>query len=169
VRVQGLPGNLKCYAVDVCQVGRGLCLWAICAALRLDPPCAYGFVGGDADATGNVAAPSPAPKRMRMSRPASGRFAAPVTSRPHPPTRGFRDSRVTHRLMRVDVDPARLAGTLALHRSAALEGGQPVRRLIAQELLSLSHSPTTPAKGTRRAPAMRVIPPARGVLWSAAA
>lgn len=49
-----------------CQVGQGL----------PDPPRANGFVGGDADATRNVPAPSPAPKRMRMSRPASGRFAA---------------------------------------------------------------------------------------------
>jgi len=33
-----LPTNSKCYAVHVCQVGRGHWLWAISTAFRSDPP-----------------------------------------------------------------------------------------------------------------------------------
>jgi len=68
-RVQGLPSNSKCCAVRVFQVGRGLCLWAIFAALRLDPPRTS----------------SGAP---RTSRPTFCRISAPVTPQPHPPRAG---------------------------------------------------------------------------------
>ncbi len=59
-----------------CQVGRGLCLWAIFAALRLDPPRT------------SSGAPRIRTRRTGLSRPTFCRTSAPVTPQPHPPRAG---------------------------------------------------------------------------------
>ena len=41
-KTQRIYGGSRCLFSDKLEVGRGLCLWAIYTAFRLDPPCSLG-------------------------------------------------------------------------------------------------------------------------------